>query len=1673
MTKQPKKKTRSLFKRSRKQKRKNGPCHSQYQTLEPRRLMAGDLSNLGSGLGSLVAEFNELQSQPGFGLTTPAFTQATNFFLNQQNVFVEIRTGQQEFSNIQDELNAVGFEEVAASQRDLIIEGFLPVSQLEAISALPTISVNPVLNIETTDSQGSVANEAEEFQFTDFTSRLADLTGAGVKIGVISDSANLVGGGLAASQATGDLPANVKILVPSPLAAPVDEGRAMMELIHDIAPDAELVFASGSGGDLKMADAIRALVADGVDIIVDDLNGLSREPYFQDGLAAQAVDDAVSAGVTYFASNGNRGSSGFNSQTSFETATVAGVSGSWHDFDGNNDFTQAIDVSADGAIFFQFDQAWGSVTSNLDFFLLDAAGNTIISASGNNNPSTQTTQEFVVAPSAGTYQLAVRLTSGAAPSRFQWISIPEAGILEHASVPGAIQTASNPTHNGAVGAIGVAAAYYLSPTVPESFSSSGPVVRTLSPSGAPIPLELRNGAIVTGIDGVNNSFFGGDRDSDGNPNFSGTSAAAPNVAALAALLLEADPSLTPAEIRQSLINGATDITSSGLGFDQTTGAGLVQGVNSLLEVTGGVLTISGDRSGSTTNDTFELSNNSADPLNIIDIDLNGLFLGSVEKSRVRELRLNGIDGDDRFTFQDNFNFDITIDGGNGNDSLVNNAASNGFFVIDAVNGGTFNSSVDFSRIESLTGSNSNDSFTFNAGGSIGAISGGGGNDEIIGPNQNVDWIISGSGAGNTTFINSFAGIEKITGQAGSDEFTLLNSNASNIELVGGGGNDTILGFDEATDWTLSASEQGSIAAKSIAFSELESVVGGSAIDRFFMADGLLDIAIDGGGGSDVLRAPNVARTFRVDGINEGVVEQANLQFARVENLTGGTADDQFVFPNSVSRIDAIIGLDGRDEIVGPNQNVDWNITGSGTGNTAFINFFNGIEQITANAGNDRFLLRNSSAADIELVGGDGVDSVVGFNGVTNWYFTGSKQGNVLAKSVFFSDVEQVLGGSALDRFIMVGNQLDIEVDGGGGRDVLRGFLDNARTFRINGVNLGTVDNANLEFTNIENLTGTAGADQFVFTNDTSRIDTMNGLGGFDTADFSQRGQTNVLLNRSTEAGYIGWATPMARGFAAIDKVIGSDSSNADFFRGTNVASDFVFNPNALSFYRANDRSLIFESFETIVGGDQQDWFGVTAPVDSPIKIIGGQPGSDPGDRIKIELEADKGAGYQYFGPGVGRFLFDGPSVTYFGIEEVLNFDYGDADSIQTLGADNGARHQLGSPLWFGSSLDPEVDGARSSDALADDSLFGDDEDGIFLPANLIPRFRAAAFVSASQAGVLDAWVDFNQDGFFAETERIATGVGLDQGGNRLVFDVPLDAVNGQTASRFRISSTGVASAYGFAADGEVEDHAILIDRPADGSSAVLADPLFHGRTILVMAGTESNNTIVVNPTSDGNLLVKIDGRTTGLYPQSEVDRIGAFGLGGRDTIVVTSTLRNASELYGDAGNDDIFGGAANDYIRGGLGNDRLFGHQGNDLLFGEIGNDSLFGHQGNDLLAGGSGDDRLHGNGATDVLFGGAGSDWLYGNQFNDLLVGNQTNFVNDEVSMVDVQSVWTNVNATPGEKAATLRGASFDLSLGGGITDDGDVDRFFGGNDLDLFADLASNDVLTDFEEGELAFGA
>ncbi len=76
--------------------------------------------------------------------------------------------------------------------------------------------------------------------------------GSGIQIGVMSDSFNAMGGA-DEDVAAGRLPAGVMVLSDLPEGTGDDEGRAMMQLIHKVAPGAELAFHDWEGGTAEFA----------------------------------------------------------------------------------------------------------------------------------------------------------------------------------------------------------------------------------------------------------------------------------------------------------------------------------------------------------------------------------------------------------------------------------------------------------------------------------------------------------------------------------------------------------------------------------------------------------------------------------------------------------------------------------------------------------------------------------------------------------------------------------------------------------------------------------------------------------------------------------------------------------------------------------------------------------------------------------------------------------------------------------------------------------------------------------------------------------------------------------------------------------------------------------------------------------------------------------------------------------------------------------------------------------------------------------------------------------------------------------------------------------------------------------------------------------------------------
>jgi len=175
--------------------------------------------------------------------------------------------------------------------------------------------------------------------------------------------------------------------------------------------------------------------------------------------------------------------------------------------------------------------------------------------------------------------------------------------------------------------------------------------------------------------------------------------------------------------------------------------------------------------------------------------------------------------------------------------------------------------------------------------------------------------------------------------------------------------------------------------------------------------------------------------------------------------------------------------------------------------------------------------------------------------------------------------------------------------------------------------------------------------------------------------------------------------------------------------------------------------------------------------------------------------------------GWGRLLLPGAPATT---------DFGDAPdpTYPTLLASDGARHEVSDGFHLGADVDMEGNALANPLATGDDNIDGnDDEDGVVFTSALTPGSTASLTVTASQAGKLDGWVDFNMDGDWDDTgEKLwSTSLDLLAGANSLSFSVPSDAsTTSVTFARFRLSSTGGLTPTGSAPDGEVEDYRVAV-----------------------------------------------------------------------------------------------------------------------------------------------------------------------------------------------------------------------------------------------------------------------
>lgn len=513
----------------------------------------------------------------------------------------------------------------------------------------------------------------------------ANLTGTGQKVGILSDSfartsdvrdvdttpAACVAGTLMNSipqesedtdDNTFDLPASIEILADNaevgancPNAGSLsDEGTAMAELVHDLAPDAELSFHTAFVSFGDFAAGIDDLCGPaGSTVVVDDV-GYFAELMYQRDVLSRAAEQCVASGVAYFSAAGNNGDSAFSRRyrdidpndnddddTDMDGDGVPGsAEGDFHDWNpvvGDRHLRITLNNGEGFTAVLQWNQPALSVPENtsngpqvdLDLYISRSDTNffaNLITISGFHVSSFDDQQAGDSSSGLDPIEI-VQYTNTSGGNETVYLGIDhwagsrdkipqdagtdlefrlvffEQGSPSYEYQPSAATMYGHPVADGviSVGAVPWWEAPPFDPTLtgsndidPESFTAKGGSLQHhFRPNGAFRRGTLAPQPTVAAVDGNNTTFFGQDSSTlpdavkgdppgfgepDAFPNFFGTSAAAPNAAAVAALLLQAGGgAFTPAGIEAKLRSSATDVTGTGagIGCDDRTGSGLV------------------------------------------------------------------------------------------------------------------------------------------------------------------------------------------------------------------------------------------------------------------------------------------------------------------------------------------------------------------------------------------------------------------------------------------------------------------------------------------------------------------------------------------------------------------------------------------------------------------------------------------------------------------------------------------------------------------------------------------------------------------------------------------------------------------------------------------------------------------------------------------------------------------------------------------------------------------------------------------------------------------------------------------------------------------------------------------------------------------------------------------
>jgi hypothetical protein len=383
-----------------------------------------------------------------------------------------------------------------------------------------------------------------------------NVRGLNVKIGVISDGVDNLSQVSSAQELS-----NVHVIK----AGSGNEGTAMLEIVHDLAPDALLAFYSGIQSYEDLADGIVALKNDGCKVIVDDL-GFLDEPFFtdEDNKLGSAIRSFISGGGIYVSAAGN---DNYNLSNWRYPLTYSGATDLMGDI---NYFFQypylevVVPKNSTGGIWFQWASQWSN-PSDYNIYIFDETGANLI-CSGNRQQSSiiPPREEVSVENNTNTdklYRIVIKSFARCNNDEKFMINCTENLKLNNSL------TSNNHVygHPGYPKVIGVAAydADYQSDIA--KFSSWGPLHMYSKAASSWTDQET---PVITATSGVHT--FVGSAGYWTDP-FSGTSAAAPHIAAIAGLYFSKFSTKTRENFFQDLTQSAAPI-SDGHGNVLTGGA---------------------------------------------------------------------------------------------------------------------------------------------------------------------------------------------------------------------------------------------------------------------------------------------------------------------------------------------------------------------------------------------------------------------------------------------------------------------------------------------------------------------------------------------------------------------------------------------------------------------------------------------------------------------------------------------------------------------------------------------------------------------------------------------------------------------------------------------------------------------------------------------------------------------------------------------------------------------------------------------------------------------------------------------------------------------------------------------------------------------------------------------